>query len=116
MFYGSTLEATDWSEEMMNNWKAKIIKALLFFIPRANPDNEKFYPLISMWLVEIDDNGWPKREVALDKNNQVLFCSPDQKNTGFWTDMAIQQFTKSELIPVDQDYFEQCWQKGYKYA
>jgi len=116
MFYGSTQEATDWSEEEMNDWRGRVIKALLFFIPRANPDIEKLYPLASTWLIEVDDDGWPQREIALDKNNNVLFCSPNERNRGFWTDMGSWQFAKSELAPIKPEQFEELWVKGMQSA
>ena len=32
----------------MNSFGIRLIKAFLFFIPKANPDNEKLYPLVAL--------------------------------------------------------------------
>lgn len=109
MFYGSTTEATDWDEQEMNCWQVKLIKALLFFIPKANPDIEKLYPQITTWLVEVGEDSYPQREIALDKEGLVLFCTPDERNTGFWTDMGVQQFPKSKFNSITKEYFESLW-------
>ncbi|MCG8380475.1 MAG: hypothetical protein MI865_13515 [Proteobacteria bacterium] len=109
MYYGITKLAIDFDEVDMNNWKVNLLKILLFFIPRANPDIEKFYPLVKSWALEIDDEGWPQREIGLDINDSPLFFTPNNKNTGFWTDMAITQFTHEELISISQQEFENLW-------
>ena len=109
MYYGSTTEATDWDAEWMNDWKVKIIKTILFFIPQANPDHEKLYPSVAKWLLEIDDEGFAEREIALDKDGKVLFCSPDDRNTGMWTDMGRTQFSENDLSPITKEYFDNLW-------
>lgn len=109
MYYGSTQEATDWDERQMNDLGVKLIGLLLFFLPRANPDNEKLYPKVRKWLLELNDEGWPQREIALDDASQILFCSPNERNTGMWTDMGIKKFETSELEQIEKSYFEECW-------
>lgn len=109
MYYGITTEATDFTEAMMRDWRVRLVKALLFFIPRANPDNEAFYPQVKAWALELDEEGWPLREVGLDSMGNPLFGSPDARNTGFWPDMAIQQFRKDELQPISEAEFNALW-------
>lgn len=112
MHYGITTEATDFTEEMMSDWRARILKAVLFFVPRANPDHESLYPQVKSWALELSDGGWPQREVGLDSAGSPLFRAPDDRNTGFWPDMAAKQFSKAELQPITADDFERLWAGG----
>ncbi len=108
MFYGSTIKATNFTKNELNNWKVRLIYLVLFFIPKSNPDNEKLYPLVRKWLLEIDEKGDAVREIALDENGKAIFSSPNPRNFGFWTD-STGEFNKSELEPINKDYFEQLW-------
>lgn len=116
MIYGVTTLATDFTDQPLNNWLVRLIKALLFFVPRANPDVERLYPQVKSWALEISDDGWPQREVGLDKAGKPLFATPNDKNTGFWTDMAHQQFQQSELRQISTEEFERLWSHGTKSA
>ena len=106
MIYGATTKATDFTDETLHNWRVRWVKALLFFVPRANPDVERFYPLVKEWALELSDDGWPQREVGLDQAGKPLFATPDERNTGFWTDMAYQQFQRNELRQISAEEFE----------
>ena len=110
MNYGSTKKFTDWNERDLNSWKARLLYSFLFFIPKANPDNEKLYPKVNEWLLETDENDQPVREIALDMDGNVLFVSPNKGNFGFWTDVD-GPVRKDELSPVEQDVFESLWRK-----
>lgn len=108
MQYGYTNLATDWNEKEMKHWSIRLIKALLFFIPRANPDHENLYPKVNKWLLEIDEKGIPEREIALDKNDNPLFKSPNERNTGLWTDSP-DVFKKEDLQEIEKEQFEALW-------
>ena len=110
MYYGTTKLATDWNEKEITSWGVRIIKFLLFFVPRANSDQEKLYKKVKKWALEVNENGIPNREVALDEDDNVLFSSPNNRNTGFWTDSP-NVFKKDELEPLDQSQFEKLWEK-----
>ena len=105
MIYAKTNKATDWPEK---NWKDSLIRVILFFVPRANPDTEKHYPDIHSWLLELDESYNAIREIAIDKSGTILFCTPNKNNFGFWTDTDY-QFKKEELVFVEKEYFEQRW-------
>ena len=107
MFYGNTTLATDFTPDTFG---VKILRALLFFIPRANLDNEQFYPLVKKWCLELDDSGRPEREIGLDLNGQPLFCAPDKRNLGFWTDED-KTFQKNEVEIVSSQEFERLWKQ-----
>jgi hypothetical protein len=112
MHYGITTEATGFSEQALNDWRVRLLKTALFFIPRANPDTERFYPQVKQWVLELSDDGWPQREVALGESGNVLFRTPDHRNTGFWTDMARKQFKLEELRAISAEQFHSLWQAG----
>jgi hypothetical protein len=109
MHYGITTEATDFTDKMMSDWRVRLFKAIFFFVPRANPDNELLYPQVRSWALEIDGDGWPQREVGLDSVGTPLFCAPDRRNTGFWPDMAAKQFHVDELQQISEVQFNDLW-------
>lgn len=109
MFYGITTLATDFSKEEMSSWRVRFFEALFFFVPRANPDNERHYPQVRSWALELDASGWPRREVGLDGSGTPLFRAPDDRNTGFWPDMARRQFDHAELEPITEESFNALW-------
>jgi hypothetical protein len=105
MQYGSTTEATDFESADV---KERLVRMVLWFIPRANPDFEPLFPKVRKWLVGIDESGRAQREVAVDSNDEPLFAAPDQRNHGFWTD-SDKNFLSSELQPLSAAEFEQLW-------
>ena len=107
MYYGSTKPATD-GEIKLSNWKTQLLKTLLFFIPRANKDNEKYYHLVNSWWLEIDDQGYPIREIGLDSEGIPLFSAPNDRNFGFWTDSE-KVFKQIEIDTIDKEKFEEAW-------
>jgi len=109
MHYGTTTLATDFTEETMRNWKVRVAKKLLPFVPRANPDTEKLCSQVRIWALEISDEGRPQREIGVGDNGVPLFCAPDSRNTGFWTDMAEKKFKLSELEDLAEEEFARMW-------
>jgi hypothetical protein len=112
MRYGSTTLATNFRPP---DWKLKMIKTLLFFIPAANPHSERLYPQVKKWLVEVDDDGSPNREVALDSEGRALFCAPDGRDFGFWTDSNV-TLAGDALDPITVEEFERRWAEVKKGA
>jgi hypothetical protein len=115
MYYGRTKKFTDWDDRDIKSWKVRLLYLLFFFIPKANPDHEKLYPKVKEWLLEIDQSEQPVREIALDKDGNVLFASPNKRNFGFWTDVD-GPVRKHELLPVEQSVFEDLWRKASQNA
>jgi hypothetical protein len=107
MIYGSTLLATNFRPD---NWQVRLLRTLLFFIPRANLDHEPLYRQVKKWYLELDDAGVPVREIGLSSDGRPLFGSPDKRNMGFWTD-SDKTFQKDKLGPVSADEFEKLWQE-----
>jgi hypothetical protein len=108
MLYGSTMLATDFREY---SWQVKALRLVLFFVPKVNPDNEKLYPLVKKWCLEIDDNRLVNREIGLDASGRPLFAAPDQRNLGFWPDTD-KTFDKNELDLISVEQFEMLWQQA----
>jgi len=109
MKYLKTTMATDWPEK--EPWKVKVIKTILFFIPKANPDYDSKMHLVKNWLIEfVEEEGdlVPWREIALDSTGDIVFAGPDKKNYGFWLD-ANMSFKDFKGEPIDKDYFEKYW-------
>ena len=105
MIYGSTLLATNFGPDC---WQVRLWRALLFFIPRANPDNEPLYRNVRKWYLELDDDGVPVREIGLDSDGRALFGAPDKRNFGFWTD-STETFERDKLSPILPEEFERLW-------
>ncbi|WP_299775893.1 hypothetical protein [uncultured Pseudoteredinibacter sp.] len=93
----------------MNSIGVRLIKTALFFIPRANPDQEKLYPSVAKWLIEIDERGIPIREIGIDQDNAPVFTAPNDRNFGFWMD-SDKRFKVDELEPSSYEEFESFWQ------
>lgn len=110
MIYGSTTLATEFAPD---TWRLKLARAVLFFIPRGSPDQERFYPLVRKWCLEIDDSGVPMREIGLDAEGRPLFGAPNGRNYGFWTDSP-KTFQPSELNGIPAEEFERLWHEAQR--
>ncbi len=108
MLYVSTTLATDFGSDP---WQVRLIRVLLFFIPRANPDNERLYRFVRKWYLELDDSSVPVREIGIGASGEVLFCAPDARNCGFWTDSS-QKFSENRLTQISAAEFETMWKQA----
>ena len=109
MHYGITNVATNFTDQTISDWRLRPLKAILFFVPRANPDIEPLYPQVKAWALELADDGWPQREIGLDSSGNPLFRAPNERNTGFWPDMAAMQFNLAELQQLSEAEFNSLW-------
>ena len=84
------------------------MRALLFFIPRANPDYEPKLHVVREWLVEFDQDDRPDREVGLDATGSPVIAGPNPRNCGFWldTNMLFKDFAGE---PITKEQFEARW-------
>jgi len=105
MFYGTTTLGIPMPSD---DWRVRLTRALLWFVPRANPDHEPLYPRVRRWLLEVDDSGRPSREIGLDDRGTPLFGAPDKRNAGFFTDSDV-TFLRTDLAPADGAEFESLW-------
>lgn len=104
--------ATDWPEK--ESWQFKVLKKILFFIPKANPSYDSKMHLVKNWLIEfIEEEGElvPWREIALDSDGKIVFAGPDKKNYGFWLDTNM-KFKDFKGEPIEKDNFEKYWRQS----
>lgn len=90
-------------------------KILSFLIPKANPDFEDSINLVSVWMLEFDnESAIPNREVGLNTESEVILKMPFKKNYGYWIDnnLTYNEFKEDfngEVI--DKETFEKNWSK-----
>jgi hypothetical protein len=105
MHYGSTNRATNFGPDP---WQVRVLRLLLFFIPKANPDNEKLYRFVKKWYLELNDANVPVREIGLGEQGEPLLAAPDQRNYGFWTDSS-EPIDTEWLQPISAEEFHRAW-------
>jgi len=109
MRYGTTTRGIDWPAK--DPWQVQVLRVLLWFIPRANPDNEPLYPQVRCWALELDEEGRAVREVGVGQGNAALFRAPNGRNFGFWTDSE-EAVPDDYLRPLNVDEFEDLWRRA----
>lgn len=107
MRYYSTTLGTNWPPP---DWKIRLIYTVFWFIPRANPDFERFLPDIKLWYLEVDDEFYPCREIGMDENGDPVSAGPSGRNWGFWTD-GPEMFDPAEATEISQASFEKMRQR-----
>jgi len=92
---------------------SRIMYAIFFFIPKANPEYEHLINDVAEWLLEIDSaDNLPIREVAKDSNGKTLFIMPWRRDYGFYTDntMKLDFFIEHhQAIVIDKTEFDKNW-------
>jgi hypothetical protein len=109
MKYLRVRERIEWPRN--EPWQIRLIRILLFFIPRANPDYDSKMYLVKSWLIEfIEFKGElvPWREIALDDTGKPVFAGPDGRNYGFWLDTNM-KFEDFDGDIIEKDEFEHYW-------
>jgi|RhiMethySRZTD1v2_1073278.scaffolds.fasta_scaffold2868698_2 hypothetical protein len=96
------------------DWRMKLVYALLWFIPRSNPDFEVHFSSIRRWYIEVDDSELPVREIGLDDNGTPITAGPWERNFGFWTDSG-EPLPKDRLEEIDSAEFETVWQRFVRF-
>lgn len=96
----------------MKSPKVKVIKTILFFLPKANPGYGSKMHFVKKWFIEFkeeDGERLPWREIGLDSNGTPLFAGPDKKNYGFWLDTNM-KYAAFEGESIDKGEFEKMWE------
>ena len=89
------------------------LRALLFFIPRANPGYDRQLNEVTAWLVEFDDDGLPGREIGLDRAGCPVVCGPNERNYGFWLDTSM-RFADVTGDEICHHEFECAWAEAQR--
>lgn len=103
--------ATDWPEPSSGFGAALRAKIHRFF--SANPDYDDKLHRVSEWLIEFDSEGYPFREIGLDKDSLAVIAGPDESNYGFWLDTNM-KFPDFPGEPVTEEVFEEYWKNAVK--
>jgi hypothetical protein len=83
---------------------AKILRRL---VPLANPDFDLAYQSVTLWWLEIDEDGQVRREIGFDAGQRPIAIAPFRENFGVFTDIA----GHPEQLGPEQDpsAFEAAW-------
>jgi len=96
-----------------NLWRKRIVKTLLFFIPKGNPDFDTLIDDVAEWQLEIDSiDHLPNREIGIDIKGQVIFVMPWLDNYGYWTDNEIKlDYFKAHFkaFEIEKAEFDKNW-------
>lgn len=87
-------------------------KILSYFIPKANPDFDRLIDDVETWLIELNEEGIPEREIGFNSNGVPIMKMPWNKNYGYWTDNNLTADDFENLFEVketNQVYFENYW-------
>jgi hypothetical protein len=105
-----TTKATDWKKPHPTI-SERITKLFLSIIPSANPGYDSNLYLVREWLIEIDDDGRPNREIGINRKGEPVIAGPSEENYGFWldTNMSIADFCGE---PLSEYEFEEIWKKA----
>ena len=90
------------------DWRVRLFCLLFFFIPRANPEFELFFPKVRRWYVEVDESGNAVRELGLNEQGAPITAGPWERNFGFWADSP-GPFPADSAEELSQVTFEQMW-------
>lgn len=92
--------------------KKSIIKILTFFLPKSNPDFERKYDSVKIWLLEFDKEGnYVNREIGIDDKGIIILISPYKRNLGYWIDsnLMIEDYQKFYPETITFQEFENHW-------
>ena len=102
--YLATDKATDWETD---SFAIRVLKRILKGL-NPNYAYETKFPIVRKWVIEIEDDNFPSREIGLDEHDIPVIWGPSDEVYGFWldTNMAYDDFNGD---PISRDYFEKHW-------
>jgi hypothetical protein len=94
--------------------KKAFIKVLTTIIPLANPDFDEKINEVDEWLVELDEEEIPRREIGINDKRETIMIMPFGKNYGYWTDnsLKLNDFIKTfQATKITESEFNERWGK-----
>lgn len=90
-----------------------LLQALVWVLMRimplkASPDYDGRLRLVNYWLVEIDEDGYPMREIGFTAQGEPTLFAPTTRNYGLWTD-SDRVFLREEFEARDDFPFDATW-------
>ena len=89
-----------------------LVKGSFWWVPKSSPDYDRCPWPVAYWLVEIDDDGWPQREIGFTAQHQPVLFAPTDRNMGLWTDSA-RVFSPEQLEAQHEYPFDATWEALY---
>jgi hypothetical protein len=89
-------------------------KGILWRLLRADRNEETVR--IKKWLVEFDElENYTCREIGLDANNTVVYCSPSKMFYGYWADanMELESYERFSPEPISEEEFSNHWTEKF---
>jgi hypothetical protein len=85
-----------------------LVWVLMKIVPKASSDYDACFPSVSYWLVEIDEAGYPMREIGFTTQDTSILFAPTHRNLGLWTD-SDRIFSRDESETQDDFPFDTTW-------
>ncbi|MDH6354190.1 hypothetical protein M2132_000517 [Dysgonomonas sp. PH5-45] len=96
-----------------NFFQKLLIRIVFLLFPKANPDYEDKINNAVYWLLELDENdGFPTREIGLNKDYKSILKMPYKKNYGYWIDsnMTYMDFIERfHAESIESEFFNKKW-------
>ena len=105
MRYIRTKLGTNYSDAPESSLLGKFVEKCL---EGLNPNPDYDHSLVCEWLIELDGNNCPGREIGLDSDGSPVLAGPNDRNYGFWhdTNMLFDDFEGSSISPIE---FNEKW-------
>lgn len=81
-------------------------------VPKGSPDYDRYIRAVTYWLVEVDEEGWPAREIGFNVQQEPILFAPTDRNMGLWTD-SDRVFSREQFESRSEFPFDATWNKLY---
>ncbi len=88
------------------SWWGRLLQKV---VPAASPDLEVYFDKVSVWWLEIGDDGEPLREIGFDQNGVPIVLGPVEGNYGYLIDASDDWSDSNEDSVEAAEKFEFVW-------